>query len=104
MLGGPEEKLILLKTLNPVPDEVIGDLYLEMHEEKWEVYVVTALDPEAWPSGKGMIRAGLAPEIIKKYRAEHGEEWSRHCLGDFRSCIGVYEEIRKRMVGAMPGP
>ena len=97
ILGGPEEKLILLKTLNPVPDEVIGDLYLEMHEEKWEVYVITALDPGAWPSGKGMIRAGLAPEIIKKYRAEHGEEWLKHCMGDFRSCIGVYEEIRRRI-------
>jgi hypothetical protein len=44
MLADYPESLILLKTLNPVADDVIGDLYYEMHEEKWEVYVVTEID------------------------------------------------------------
>ncbi|MDP7464151.1 MAG: hypothetical protein QF614_06650, partial [SAR324 cluster bacterium] len=52
------QQLVLLKTLNPVPQEVLGDLYLELHEEKWEVYVVTEIDSQAWPQGEGIVKAG----------------------------------------------
>ena len=47
--GSPAEPLVLLKILDPVAQEVVGDLYFELHEEKREVYVVTHIDPEAWP-------------------------------------------------------
>ena len=44
MLADDLESLILLKTLNPVAEKTIGDLYYELHEKKWEVYVVTEID------------------------------------------------------------
>ncbi|MGH1469894.1 MAG: hypothetical protein ACRBCS_01780 [Cellvibrionaceae bacterium] len=54
--------LILLKILDPLPEPVFGDLYFEMHEEKKEVYVVTHIDQQAWPEGKGGIRFGFNQE------------------------------------------
>ena len=50
---------ILLKVLKPLADPVKGDLYFEAHAEKKEVYVVTEVDQEAWPDGKGKIRFGF---------------------------------------------
>ncbi len=87
--------LILLKTLNPVPDEVLGDLYLEMHEQKWEVYVVTEIDPEAWPSGRGIIKAGLHQDKVKAYQTQHPEDWQQAYLKDFQESISRYEQTRR---------
>ena len=96
-LGDHEENLILLKTLNPLPEPVIGDLYLEMHEEKWETYVVTEIDPQAWPFGTGIIKAGIASEIIWKYRQNRGEDWTSACIRDFHERIKEYENIRRKI-------
>src|SRR6478609_9374433 len=41
---GAHEQLNLLKILDPLPDEVFGDLYFELHEKKREVYIVTNID------------------------------------------------------------
>ena len=89
------EDLILLKTLNPVAEEVLGDLYLEMHEKKWEVYVVTEIDPQAWPSGEGIIKAGLHPEKIQQYQMQHGERWAECYLNDFAAHVSAYERLRR---------
>lgn len=59
LLGRDSHELILLKVLDPLPQPVFGDLYFEMHEEKREVYVVTNVDPQAWPNGTGGIRFGF---------------------------------------------
>ena len=40
---------VLLKVLDPKPVKSLGNLYLEVHEEKEEVYVVTHIDSGAWP-------------------------------------------------------
>jgi hypothetical protein len=50
---------ILLKILEPLAQEVIGDLYFEAHAHKTEVYIVTAIDEGAWPDGIGKIRFGF---------------------------------------------
>ncbi len=89
--------LILLKTLNPVPAEVIGDLYLEMHEQKWEVYVVTEIDLEAWPNGVGIVKAGLNAERVFDYQKKFGEGWAKPYLRDFENQITVYEKIRREI-------
>ena len=85
---------ILLKTLEPHPDEVLGDLYLEVHDEKWETYVVLEVDPRAWPEGVGFLRAGLDPASIERYRAAHGDDWRAEAGRDLGQRIGVYEKIR----------
>jgi hypothetical protein len=97
MLAGHSESLILLKTLNPVAEEAVGDLYFELHEKKWEVYVVTEIDNTAWPSGTGIIKAGLCPEKIEKYQQNHGNEWTTKLLHDFKSAVGEYEVIRRQI-------
>lgn len=61
------EQLILLKVLDPLPDEDYGDLYFELHEQKQEVYVVTHVDEQAWPSGQGAIQLGFNPAVYGQY-------------------------------------
>ena len=58
---------ILLKILAPHPGEVEGDLYFEVHREKVEVYVITGIDPAAWPDGRGRIRIGFEADRIAGY-------------------------------------
>lgn len=89
------EQLILLKTLNPVAEEVLGDLYLEMHEQKWEVYIVIEIDHQAWPSGEGIIKAGLHAEKVREYQKRHGEQWAKPYLQDFENQILAYQKIRR---------
>ena len=97
VLANHPESLILLKTLNPVSKDVIGDLYYEMHEKKWEVYVVTEIDQTAWPLGTAFIKAGLHPEKIKNYQEIHGSKWVEVLLKNFREAIGEYEKIRRQI-------
>lgn len=58
---------ILLKQLDPLPDEIYGDLYFELHEEKREVYVVTHVAKSAWPDSVGKIRYGFSQNKISEY-------------------------------------
>ncbi len=58
---------ILLKILDPLADEIYGDLYFELHEQKREVYVVTHVDDRAWPDSVGKIRYGFSQDKINEY-------------------------------------
>ncbi len=67
VLGTQHQQLNLLKILDPLPDEVFGDLYFELHEKKREVYIVTHIDRSAWPDGIGAIRYGFSAEKRKAF-------------------------------------
>lgn len=54
-----ERAPVLLKLLAPHPDPNFGELYFEAHREKTEVYIVTDVDPKAWPDGAGQMRLGF---------------------------------------------
>ena len=97
LLADYSAALILLKTLNPIAEDVVGDLYYEMHEEKWEVYVVTEIDKTAWPSGTGIIKAGLHPDKIAEYQQNHPEKWPDVLLKDFEQAIAAYENVRRQI-------
>ncbi len=79
----------LLKILDPLPEEVFGDLYFELHEQKREVYVVTRVDPLAWPNGEGGIRFGFDQAVRGQYPSD----------GDFRQAfrqaVADYEVVRR---------
>jgi len=71
VLGQTEsQSLMLLKILDPLSEEVFGDLYFELHREKQEVYVVTRIDPQAWPDGAGHMRMGFNAERIERAGGE----------------------------------
>jgi hypothetical protein len=80
---------ILLKVLDPLADEVYGDLYFELHEEKQEVYVVTHVDPQAWPNGTGAIQLGFAAQKRQHYQTT--EEFKRAYL----AAVKEYELVRR---------
>jgi hypothetical protein len=85
------QSLILLKILDPLPQEVMGDLYFELHEEKREVYVVTAVAESAWPDGVGAIRFGFDQGKIEA----HGNE--RAFKSAFIASVKAYEATRREI-------
>jgi hypothetical protein len=95
--GVPGRPLVLLKVLDPSPEEVTGDLYFELHEEKREVYVVTHVDRRAWPDGVGYIRYGFCPEQIA---AAGSEDAFRQA---YRDRVAEYEAVRRR-IDALDAP
>jgi len=97
LVGEQERPPVLLKSLEPLPQEVLGDLYLEVHQEKWEVYVVLEVNREAWPDGVGRLRSGLAPAAIERYRAGHGAAWPDALSLDLLAAIRAYEAVRRRI-------
>ncbi|MEX2489837.1 MAG: hypothetical protein WD356_09975 [Pseudomonadales bacterium] len=72
LLAGHQQDVepILLKILDPLPDEVYGDLYFELHEQKTEVYVVTHVNQAAWPDGTGRIRYGFDESALSQFDSE----------------------------------
>ena len=97
VIGEKEAPPLLLKILDPLPDPVYGDLYLEVHREKWETYVVLSVDPTAWPDGSGTLRAGLDPEAVKKAREKHPQGWEAQLADDLKKRIGEYERVRREI-------
>ncbi|MEM7077267.1 MAG: hypothetical protein AAF513_01450 [Pseudomonadota bacterium] len=81
--------LLLLKILDPSPDADRGSLYFEVHEEKQEVYVVTHIDPTAWPDGCGAIRFGMS----QTRRAASADDTTFRA--EYRAAVGAYEQIRR---------
>lgn len=88
---------ILLKILDPRPEPVIGELYLEVHEEKQEVYVVTAVDRNAWPDGQGRIRYG----INQARRRDYGSDSAFRDA--FLDALRTYERIRGQIDAGVSG-
>lgn len=86
-----QQSLILLKVLDPLPDEVYGDLYFELHEEKQEVYVVTSVDKQAWPSGSGCIQLGFSSDKRREYTNE--KEFKKAYL----DAVANYEKVRREL-------
>lgn len=88
-LGVESREPALLKILDPLPEEVFGDLYFELHEEKREVYVVTHVDRSTWPDGIGAIRFGFDQD---SRRAASSDAEFRH---QFLDAVRRYELVRR---------
>jgi hypothetical protein len=86
-----EPRLILLKILDPLADEVYGDLYFEQHQQKQEVYIVTQIDPQAWPNGQGAIRLGFCPKQRSRYAND--DEFKAAYLAAVQS----YQQLRQQL-------
>lgn len=103
LLGEEERPPTLLKLLEPHPVPGLGDLYLEVHREKWEAYVVQAVDETAWPDGTGQLLAGLRPAAIEQFRASHGDGWREALLAELGRAIGNYEQVRREIDPVLDG-
>ena len=79
---------LLLKILDPFPDTNLGDLYFEMHEKKTEVYVVTQIDLNAWPSGFGKIRYGFNQDLLNTFGSP------KNFTDSYRLSVAEYQAIR----------
>ena len=62
---GRRRPVTLLKTLHPDA----GNLYLEVHEHKHEVYIVDAVDEACWPrGGRMLLGTSAAPDEHRAFR------------------------------------
>ena len=68
---GRDAPVVLLKVLKPTA----GDLYIEVHQRKSEVYVVDAIDPERWPTTGRMLLG-----VDQQWRAALGDQGYRAAL------------------------
>ena len=91
LCAGRQQSLILLKVLDPLPEEVFGDLYFELHQQKREVYVVTHVDEQAWPGGEGAIRFGFNQQKRQQYVAD--DDFRRA----FALAVKTYEGKRREI-------
>ncbi|MES2614227.1 MAG: hypothetical protein V4591_02310 [Bdellovibrionota bacterium] len=81
------KNLVLIKILDPLPQEVVGDLYYELHQEKNEVYVVTDISAKV-----GQIKMGISQEKIEQYKNNIPQ--LKH---EFLEAIEKYEVIRRKI-------
>lgn len=93
------QPIVLLKILDPKPEPVVGELYLEAHASKHEVYVVTALDQRAWPDGVGAIRMGINQALRREFSSDQAFRDA------YRATVQAYERVRRgiddgRLLGA----
>ncbi|HWV16422.1 MAG TPA: hypothetical protein VN030_13395 [Cellvibrio sp.] len=95
LAAGLARKITLLKTLDPVADEVYGDLYFELHQQKQEVYIVTHIDSRAWPDGVGAIQLGFCAEKYQQFAT--GEDFKAAYL----AAVKDYEKIRRQIDGLL---
>ena len=84
------EPVLLLKVLDPKADAVLGDLYFEVHQDKREVYVVTCIDPIAWPDGIGEIRYGMNQTM----RKDLGDAAFRE---QYAQTVATYADLRRQI-------
>jgi len=91
LLNNGGRQVNLLKILDPLPEEVFGDLYFELHEEKQEVYVVTHVDAGAWPNGKGAIRFGFDQSVRKEYDSDQAFR------NAYLNAVAAYGEVRREI-------
>ncbi|MBI4083695.1 MAG: hypothetical protein HY423_13905 [Candidatus Lambdaproteobacteria bacterium] len=103
LVGEGVQAPILLKILDPWPDPVLGDLYLEVHREKWETYIVSRVARGAWPDGVGLLRAGLNRDVLAAHRSADPEGWERKLVAEMREAIGAYEQVRRRIDALLDG-
>lgn len=93
LCGGQQRSLILLKILDPLPEEVLGDLYFELHQEKREVYVVTHIDDVAWPAGEGGIKFGFNQDKRQLFASD------TDFRAGFAAAVKSYETCRREVDG-----
>ena len=91
LCAAQQRSLILLKILDPLPEEVLGDLYFELHQEKREVYVVTHIDKTAWPAGKGGIKFGFNQDKRQSFVSE------TEFRAGFAEAVKRYEVCRRQV-------
>lgn len=89
--GDPLRPLLLLKILDPSPEPVSGDLYFELHRQKREAYIVTRVDPQAWPDGTGYIRYGFSRDKRSQWPDE-GSFRQAYC-----EAVAAYELVRRQL-------
>ncbi len=79
--------MLLLKVLDPKAEEVLGDLYFEVHEEKREVYIVTAIHG----ASGGAIRFGMDQSKRRRYASDAAFRAA------YLDAVRAYESVRRRI-------
>ena len=105
---GRSEPITLLKALQPAT----GHLYLEVHETKWEVYIVDRVDSARWPGGGWMLLGvnqqcrqvlGDARLRVALLKAAKGAEYGGADVGDVEAFLNRVPLRPDHVVTIPPG-
>ena len=77
--------------LAPSGEEVLGDLYFELHTEKIEVYVITHIDTTAWSTGVAKMRYGFNQKKLAAF--ENREQFTTAYL----AAVNEYKSVRDKI-------
>lgn len=80
----------LLKILDPLPEPNKGCLYIEVHTEKWETYIITSVDRRIWPDGRGRVLFGFSQSKMDAFGSDE-ERFKAALLQE----VKAYEKIRR---------
>lgn len=97
LLAGAEHEIQtppLLKILDPLADRRNGNLYIEVHQEKWETYIVTHVSPELYPDGMGQLLYGFSDTKLAEFAGN--ESAFRESLIE---SVEQYEAVRRVLDG-----
>jgi len=100
MQAGPQGRPVtppLLKILEPQPNRSCGSLYIEVHEQKWETYIVTGVARELYPDGEGELLFGFSEAKLKEFGGNEAA-FREALLENVRS----YEVLRRALDGEIP--
>ena len=67
-------------------------MYIELHKEKWETYVVTSVDSVAWPNGIGEVIFGFSESKLTDYNGDKDI-----FLAALQKQISEYEKVRRQI-------
>lgn len=99
-VGSPEQVRTpsLLKILDPQPDRDKGSLYIEVHQQKWETYIVTAVSRQLYPDGVGEILFGFSLDKLSELKGNE-EAFRSELLVEVQN----YEVLRRALDADLSG-
>jgi mannose-6-phosphate isomerase-like protein (cupin superfamily) len=87
----------LLKILDPAPERSRGNLYVEVHQQKWETYIVTSVSNHLYPDGAGELLFGFSQQRLAELGGD--ESVFRRALG---KVAARYEVVRRCLDNERP--
>jgi mannose-6-phosphate isomerase-like protein (cupin superfamily) len=87
----------LLKILDPDAERSRGNLYVEVHQQKWETYIVTSVSNHLYPDGAGELLFGFSQQKLVELGGD--ESVFRGALG---KVVARYEVVRRCLDNERP--
>ncbi|NBW81667.1 hypothetical protein EBR21_07920 [bacterium] len=87
----------LLKILDPAPERLRGNLYVEVHQRKWETYIVTSVSNHLYPDGCGEVWFGFSQQKLAAFAGDESV-----FRAELAKLVARYEVLRRCLDNERP--